>query len=306
MPPEVLQHVFFLYKDASSEHDWEWIRISQICGHWRDVALSSATLWNTPNLRFPELALEMLRRARRAPLHVMYLARPWISGNDTFDTESHEGEDLGDGERILGRKAQRNPLTLLSLDAAAHIIELDIAADGPTIISTLQSHPGQLTRLRDFSVENTTEIDLYPSFAFMADQYPSLERLNLYQCYPPWTSNLLLTPARLRRLDIHTEIRRQPHADSFDDVLTFLKLQPNLESIYLAAALPLLNDTNQDKVPIKVHLPHLKQLDLEDTLAEVQYFFSCLRIFADCRVKAEVHQEKSDYRKSHLLGTETL
>lgn len=47
-----------------------WIRVSHVCRHWRDVALSSPQLWSHVILNVPAMAKECLVRSRGVPLYV--------------------------------------------------------------------------------------------------------------------------------------------------------------------------------------------------------------------------------------------
>ncbi|TEB23218.1 hypothetical protein FA13DRAFT_1593151, partial [Coprinellus micaceus] len=74
LPPEVLEKIF--KEDASDERqDWEednnlrWIRLTQVCRHWREVAHGYAPLWTTVILTNPEFMELMLALSKGAPIN---------------------------------------------------------------------------------------------------------------------------------------------------------------------------------------------------------------------------------------------
>ncbi|KAK1226383.1 hypothetical protein PQX77_010645 [Marasmius sp. AFHP31] len=85
LPPEVLSRIFGCYVEEIrpfqmtdvfpnqlrilKPEDWLWF--TQVCQHWRTVALRTATLWSTPDFRFRKLSLEMVKRSKPAPLNVL-------------------------------------------------------------------------------------------------------------------------------------------------------------------------------------------------------------------------------------------
>jgi hypothetical protein len=48
------------------------LSFSQVCRHWRQVALSIATLWNAPHFEYRALGVMMLERAGKAPLTITW------------------------------------------------------------------------------------------------------------------------------------------------------------------------------------------------------------------------------------------
>lgn len=67
LPPEIVAHIFMLL-DARMREDstsfYKWINATQVCSHWRAIALQSAKLWShivvPPSLRW---TTELLKRA---------------------------------------------------------------------------------------------------------------------------------------------------------------------------------------------------------------------------------------------------
>lgn len=80
LPNEVLSLIFLscVTKPTSPVHYLsyikrplpEWLAVTQVCRHWRAVALSCTAMWTAPDFRIPSLAREMLLRAKAAPLQI--------------------------------------------------------------------------------------------------------------------------------------------------------------------------------------------------------------------------------------------
>lgn len=59
---------FDMPKDLRGPH---WIRITHVCSLWRHIALECPTLWTRISPEYPQLAFEMLKRSKSAPLTVI-------------------------------------------------------------------------------------------------------------------------------------------------------------------------------------------------------------------------------------------
>ncbi|KAG6884154.1 hypothetical protein C0993_000878, partial [Termitomyces sp. T159_Od127] len=75
LPPEILSAIFLEVQHHEDPYPGriDWIeRISHVCSHWRQVALSTASLWsNIPVMRTP-WATEMISRSGDRPLKIHY------------------------------------------------------------------------------------------------------------------------------------------------------------------------------------------------------------------------------------------
>lgn len=73
LPPEVLAEIFqyCTHRNHTAwEYDKSWPVFSQVCGHWRQIALSTPSLWTDVDLRLPMLTRMMIQRAQSSPLDV--------------------------------------------------------------------------------------------------------------------------------------------------------------------------------------------------------------------------------------------
>ena len=87
LPPELLSKIFCAHRDRTiywfMRSDWpdpdygalrpevrlkEWIQIAWVCRHWRDVALSTARIWNHIDLDRPRFSTQCsIPRSKTAP-----------------------------------------------------------------------------------------------------------------------------------------------------------------------------------------------------------------------------------------------
>jgi hypothetical protein len=71
LPSELLLRIFLFVRSGDSNGcDLDWIVVTQVCRHWRDLALRYPLLWNHINLSYPEWTSEKLRRSQPASLIV--------------------------------------------------------------------------------------------------------------------------------------------------------------------------------------------------------------------------------------------
>lgn len=76
LPPEILSEIFLIHKTRSTaRYRWRtealsWTKATQICRHWRKVALNCAELWSTIKVLEPGITEVLLSRSKGAPLTV--------------------------------------------------------------------------------------------------------------------------------------------------------------------------------------------------------------------------------------------
>ncbi|KAG6810306.1 hypothetical protein H0H92_012483 [Tricholoma furcatifolium] len=132
IPSEVLACMFRqIACDAAAGADTNtysihWIKsISHICSHWREVALSTPTLWSTINVdHSPTWAFEMLRRSKDAPLALVTTRQKLLAQHDSTELKSLELSSVGIDvpnsgqaelqlpDRVITRSASLKHLTL--------------------------------------------------------------------------------------------------------------------------------------------------------------------------------------------------
>ena len=184
LPPETLAEIFSLlvFSEDDDEDDdddedvpyLEWIRVTHVCHGWREVALSSPSLWN--HIDFTKLTLavftEILARARMSPLDIKAETSLWsISRFNTFGTQL---------EAHISR-----------------IQHISISGNSQTVIERLVSPAPALVSL---SLRNSHREYTIPDSLFNGSA-PKLIYLQLIGCGISWKSPLL---KGLRCLEIMT------------------------------------------------------------------------------------------------------
>ncbi|TFK64146.1 hypothetical protein BDN72DRAFT_774909, partial [Pluteus cervinus] len=78
LPAEVLSRIFLLIRNLSSNHGpysmkyLDWLQITQVSQHWRQVAIEYASLWTQlPNLCNENFLQLFLARSRACPISIV-------------------------------------------------------------------------------------------------------------------------------------------------------------------------------------------------------------------------------------------
>lgn len=224
-----------------------WIKVLQVCTHWRQVALSQPSLWT--RIAFclgPRWADEMASNAKAAPLIIEE-----ISGKSMPQTVQCIDKIIGDHISHIKRIALVNGTTsltgIVSRETAAPLLEsLDLNAT-----SYKSEH---LNDMRRSALSN-----------IFGRQTPRLRRIGLrnIQILRP-TFCVLKTVTELsisfpRRGSLHSDTL--PSTQSFLDML---KAAPSLEFLNLVHILPHIDDENALPLTVPlVHLPRLVELRIQ-------------------------------------------
>ena len=228
LPPEIIANIFIFLSQpadcvqilAGEEQDLAWLRISQVCHRWREIALSHPRLWG--HIDFSTLTVEgvteILSRSKMAPLELnANLCRVrWESARfDTFQ------------EQLV--------------DHVSHTCRLNIIAkpsDLQTVVDQLVSPAPALERLMLIANDKARHL-VIPARAVMPPNLfdgsaPRLSHLQLNHCDISWTSPLL---KNLRLLDLHT---LSPGArPSLGEWLDAMSQMPKLETLVVHFATPM-------------------------------------------------------------------
>ncbi|KAI0087242.1 hypothetical protein BDY19DRAFT_869892, partial [Irpex rosettiformis] len=71
LPAEILLEIFRWCPQKKKKIKDQCFAFSQVCHRWREVAISDATLWTTPDLFRPNLAEDIFKnRSAQLPLHI--------------------------------------------------------------------------------------------------------------------------------------------------------------------------------------------------------------------------------------------
>ncbi|KAG9225774.1 hypothetical protein CCMSSC00406_0007784 [Pleurotus cornucopiae] len=207
LPPEVLSIIFehLALGQPPVLPGYAWILlnnvlpVTQVCRHWRQVALDSPRIWGCiPSSAPPRLVELFLRRVKSAPLY--------LRTNTYF----------------------RPANMVIFLDHLSQMKEIDLHTVDPEWLKRITSEPTPL--LETLALESTSA----KSFTFSAGAFPALRRLSLKR-YVCKTSLASLTS--LRSLVIDSTYTSTPELPSPIEFFTALNDFPHLSSLTLVNAL---------------------------------------------------------------------
>ncbi|KAJ3556142.1 hypothetical protein NM688_g2187 [Phlebia brevispora] len=221
---------------------WNWIAISWVCHIWRDIVLSTPTLWTTIVLvAHPKLIKLALQRSGSLPLSVPIVKEPfWWSPTlakrgGVFHMVMSSLSRIRDADLVITPSVY----SILSMLASSGIalqatileelnIKMCVAEDGQPVFSTLS-----MPRLTSLQVENISvrllaalaprtltslDADLHPftldELVGVLQQLPSLQELSLSSIVlSRWDEHPVLPPQRLPHLK-HLTLRPSIDDDS--------------------------------------------------------------------------------------------
>ncbi|PPQ63462.1 hypothetical protein CVT24_004994 [Panaeolus cyanescens] len=173
LPPELLTRSFaWLVEDFAfrSPEDWnsqtiQWVKITHVCHHWREVALNSPHLWSILVNFKPKWAEIQLERSKQASLYLHL--------------------------RPVGNVPQQTACLRKALDYSYRLRSLRVSAFscGPALTRILDDD--NFPRLQSLVIDGTTTgtVVPYPILpeAFIFRKAPHLQRLELEKWVLPWT-----------------------------------------------------------------------------------------------------------------------
>ena len=255
LPPELLARIFqFVADDKSRESEpLKRITFSHVSYHWRDVALSTPSLWRVISLGFPDCLTVMLQRSKMADL-ILYAGPGLKTSNYTqiFQLTLSHMERVCEITICFCRRGSQ---------AIGHIHEM------------LSRFPKSAPRLRSLSITSSDADSKYTMSlpkGFPLSETPRLRQLVLARCnFLDWDSKLL---TGLTSLSVEY-IARNNHP-SARQVLNALRRMPALSNLVLRhMSLFFTSDSN---IPREgpVHLPELKNLHLAGRLNDISFILS--------------------------------
>ncbi|KAI0322285.1 hypothetical protein OF83DRAFT_855473 [Amylostereum chailletii] len=241
LPPEILAYVFqihmenprwYYHRSGSHNPPLEWIVVTQVCRHWRQVALSQPRLWTLIPFTFgPKWTERFFERAKHAPIRLHQTLGGTVDPSSQFDfilNHLHHTEEL-----VLSGSVPSIQDALQTLTSGAPYLECFQIAPSPLPVPSLPL-PARL----------------------FANNAPKLRRLTLHGFTIPWSSTLL---TNLTVLDIN--IAPGPLTSFlFSDIMTGLGRMHFLQKFTLVGGLPTWNASYPDDA---VSLPHLAQIVLQ-------------------------------------------
>ncbi|EIN05804.1 hypothetical protein PUNSTDRAFT_137290 [Punctularia strigosozonata HHB-11173 SS5] len=264
LPDALLRRIFLLVRNPEYIH---WIKVSQVCYHWRVTALSDHTLWSRLILSQPAASLEFMRRAHFTPLH-LYVPDEWRSRKALAVAKTALLEALEKG-------VHGSPPRLAS-----------VRVDGRT------SESDQLCRLVSQHASELLSYDVsWPSVALLQVILPKLKVLKVSAAPSlSWDSELMRSLSNLRVLVIEVDIYKVPISGDLEDVVAVLERNQQLEHLDLCRTLPPWKEVPASQTSESpITLPHLRSLSIfEYDVRSVVFLLRRLQLPQTCRASLQI------------------
>jgi hypothetical protein len=256
LPPEILSKIFIDLRVAVINHnhvDLTWIYVSQVCSHWRAVALNCPRLWNRIVFSRPRWVSQMLSRSSMVPLII--LATTDINWNNR-DTVS------------------------LALDDFSKVLQLHLTAETQTLRHILAQLHGPPSLLESLQLKNVATFDDAHPLTFKSIVMPRLRRIKLVSCGFDWDTLNVSCLTHLELGGLGSTIR-----PTMSQLLAVLRQSPCLQRLVLSRAIPPVQGTVDVKHPVS--LPDLSHLSLSDRYEECTALLGHLFIPTSATVDVE-------------------
>lgn len=258
LPAEILASIFI--RCARNHHKNrrsvpEWVNVSYVCRHWRDIALNCSTLWSFLFVSSQHWTDELLARSKTTPLKVRV--------DSEYPKQSKELYLL---EKVAPQAGRIEDISLqLTRREAERILSL-LSSPAP-LLQTLQISVEKSNYLGENALVSGVLFDGYT---------PALRKLELVNYAFPLTSPALRGLTTLRLRDLGASF--QPTLAS---LMTALSRMQDLAHLYLENALPSARTSpiNQSfKDPQQLSFPNLSRLSIVAPFTTVVLLLSCLDI----------------------------
>ncbi|KAF8433049.1 hypothetical protein L210DRAFT_3763759 [Boletus edulis BED1] len=272
-PTEILAAIFICSaRDYHNTHTGyptqtapDWVNVSYVCRHWRNVALNCATLWSYLFITSRRWTEELLARSKQASLKLhaeVYL--------------SHRGAD--DRWLCFVRRVMNH---------IERIQELHLNL--PHICDHFLSSPAPRLQNLKIMVGFQNELSSQQFSALFDGDTPALRTLELSCCPVPWHSFTLngLTTLSLRFVPIHLQ-------QNMVEFLATLSCVQDLRHLYLeyafASTAGFLSSPEFHSFQ-KINLPRLSRLLIAAPLSTVIAFVACVNIPSTAEIKLDCGTE---------------
>ncbi|KAI0280338.1 hypothetical protein BC826DRAFT_1180853 [Russula brevipes] len=277
LPLEVLSRIFHIV--AFAEWPWfrmenfRWIGVTQVCRHWRQVALDDSSLWaRISGYRSTAWISEMLARARNAPLTVDFCGTPnaeTLAMLTAHFVHTHEFRLRGLGTPHFG--------------------------DGVQEICSLEAPAMEHFELSSISLASPITFLRAPFFKRVA---PKLRTFTLSQVRVPWS---FIPCGQLTQLKITLLGRSIADGPSLGDSKSLIDLLincPVLEILVLGSCLP--HDITRPHVQA-IHLPRLSYLSLGGVSSRVTNLLKILKLPPSTTLHMRCTSENTATHNDHHL-----
>ncbi|TCD71719.1 hypothetical protein EIP91_005485 [Steccherinum ochraceum] len=268
LPAEMLAAIFQWYivamklnrglKVPSLGH-YDWVRITHVCHDWREVAMTTPSLWTEILLRDPgstDRVQQFLERSKQIPLRlqVLRVTDRWTSTLKILATQMDRVEDLA---------------FVASLEQAKRFVD-ELPPDAP-LLRSLHAFDRTSDETPRATVRN------YPllPFSFSKWNTPALRNLQITNYRIVWTRGAF--PSSLTRLSVIGA-----ETVGYSDVVDALQGLQSLVHLHLTNVFPsgLPHQSRQQKL---LSLPNLDGIELSGAILPTIYFID------HCRFPPETH-----------------
>lgn len=257
LPPEIISLVFRLIAPGPEN---KCLAFSQVCHHWRELALNNPQLWRSPIMAVPDLAVEMAERANGVPLNIY-------------------ASSTGTGGIMLQRAT-----VLATVIRSSAVRRLMLVTSSGSPIQTMSVLTDELAltscdTLRYLDLQCDMDTEVAGTIGHPDCVFPLLRYLRLKHYVIPWSagcySNLLVLEITLKR-----RRGQGSHYMSIGFATNVLLRSPNLTKLVLTNVM-YLGDTpdhpaSLSELTAKVRLPNLTDMELHDTPYHLQCLFSSI------------------------------
>ena len=264
LPPEILASIFIhcaCSRQKKQRGIPNWVNVSHVCRHWRDVALNCSTLWSFLFVSSKYWTEELLARSKKAPLKVR------------VDSDCpKQSKELNLLEKVAPQADRIQDLCLrLTRREAERILSLFFS-------------PASLLQTLEISVERSNYLgEISQVSGVLFDGYmPALRKLELINYAFPLTSPTLCGLTSLRLRDLGTSF--QPTLASLKVALSRMQ---DLAHLHLENALPGVGANSIDQSVENSEMlsfPKLSRLSIVAPFTTVVLLLSCF----DIPLKTEV------------------
>ncbi|KAJ3543544.1 hypothetical protein NMY22_g3113 [Coprinellus aureogranulatus] len=264
LPAEILSNIFLnillQYRQwishSGEKEGLRWMPLTQVCRHWRSVALNCPTLWAHISFSSPAITEVMLERSRDAPLVL----------ESSSDGGPHMHEFFC---RWLSQPQRLRVVSLSQRDADS----LDVNS----ILSKWSRPAPLLEKLRLSGYEGAAALP-FPK-GLISGGSPLLRSLALIHCrIPTWISIPLTSALTTLVLIAPFDSEANPARPPWNQFLTSLASMPSLQSLHFSKFLPLGRFPGAAIPPPPIRLSNMRTSTILDCLPSLEAFFNVVQL----------------------------
>ncbi|KAF8198536.1 hypothetical protein BJ912DRAFT_1140084 [Pholiota molesta] len=260
LPPELMCRIFshaqVPHPTASEPNPLGWINLTYVCRHWRNIAISSPSLWVIPPIGNRKWVSEMLRRSKESSL---------VIRSDTEKSSTESGITLA-----LRQIHRIKELSLRNFNSDAWNSIREMLPKSVPHLEHLCLHGVESDMGSGWEVIEPQPFVIWEDILCETE---NLRQLELDHVQLSWDSH-----SHLFHSLTHLKLKDLPRISlpSGKQLTTALKSMPDLEVLDLWDSLPNSTDQESSWGSENIHLIHLRSLSITSMFVEVEPFFRCV------------------------------